>query len=119
MTGEVSGTSTQRLSHEPEPILRLGISACLLGHEVRYNGAHKRDDFLVHTLGTYVEWYPLCPEVEIGLGVPRETIRLTSSKKEHPRLVATQSGNDHTETMRDWARVQFAESTDGGFTAMC
>src|SRR3989442_12459373 len=56
--------------------LRLGISACLLGHEVRYDGGHKRDPLLVETLGRFVEWVPVCPEGELGLGVPREPIRL-------------------------------------------
>ncbi len=56
--------------------IRVGISACLLGEEVRYNGGHKRDDFLVETLGCHVEWVPVCPEVEVGLGTPRNTLRL-------------------------------------------
>src|SRR6266849_3674427 len=56
--------------------IRLGVSACLLGQEVRYDGGHKRDPFLTETLGPFVEWVPVCPEVEIGLGVPRDTIRL-------------------------------------------
>src|SRR5437899_3341862 len=59
----------------PTP-LRLGISACLLGQAVRYDGGHKRDPFLAETLGRFVEWVPVCPEVELGLGVPREPIRL-------------------------------------------
>ena len=60
---------------EPEKI-RLGISACLLGAPVRYDGGHKRDAFLTETLGPFVEWVPVCPEVDIGLGVPRDTLRL-------------------------------------------
>jgi uncharacterized protein YbbK (DUF523 family) len=51
--------------------VRLGISACLLGQKVRYDGGHKRDAFLVEVFGRYVEWVPVCPEVEMGLGVPR------------------------------------------------
>lgn len=94
--------------NEQEPVLRLGISACLLGHEVRYNSGHKRDDFLVHTLGSHVRWYPLCPEVEIGLGIPRESIRLAGNK-ENPRLIAPQSGKDHTQTMNRWARSRLDE----------
>ena len=58
-----------------EPI-RIGVSACLLGQEVRYDGGHKRDPFLVETFGRYVEWVHVCPEVEIGLGTPRDPIRL-------------------------------------------
>ena len=56
--------------------IRLGVSACLLSQEVRYDGGHKRDHFLIDTLGPFVEWVPVCPEKEIGLGVPRDTIRL-------------------------------------------
>ena len=56
--------------------VRIGISACLLGQKVRYDGEHKRDAFLVEVFGRYVEWVPVCPEVEMGLGVPRDTLRL-------------------------------------------
>src|SRR4029450_6977530 len=62
---------------EPQKI-RLGVSSCLLGEEVRYDGGHKRDAFLTDVLGPFVEWVPVCPEVELGLGVPREPIRLTA-----------------------------------------
>ena len=67
--------------------LRLGVSACLLGEEVRYNGGHKHMLFLTTVLGNYVEWVPVCPEVEMGMGVPRETIRLEGDA-ETPRLIA-------------------------------
>jgi uncharacterized protein YbgA (DUF1722 family)/uncharacterized protein YbbK (DUF523 family) len=87
--------------------LRIGISACLLGQEVRYDGGHKRDAFLTDTLGRWVEWVPVCPEVEIGLGVPRESIRLEGSV-EAPRLIAPRSGADLTERMRRWARARVA-----------
>ncbi len=56
---------------EPPRKIRLGVSACLLGHEVRYDGGHKRDAFLTDFLGPFVEWVAVCPEVEVGLGVPR------------------------------------------------
>src|SRR6185369_16548019 len=56
--------------------IRLGVSACLLGEPVRFDGGHKRDPFLVETFGPHVEWVPMCPEVEAGLGTPRETMRL-------------------------------------------
>jgi hypothetical protein len=58
-----------------EPI-RIGVSSCLLGEEVRFDGGHKRSEFLTETLGRFVEFVPVCPELEIGLGVPRESIRL-------------------------------------------
>lgn len=85
-----------------EPRLRLGVSACLLGDEVRFNGGHCRDGFLAQTLGRYVEWVRVCPEVEIGLGTPRESIRLVGLA-EKPRLVGIKSANDHTESMQEWS----------------
>ncbi|HEX9910741.1 MAG TPA: DUF523 domain-containing protein, partial [Desulfatiglandales bacterium] len=59
-----------------EEKIRLGISACLLGQNVRYDGGHKLDRYLTDTLGQYVEYVPVCPEVECGLGIPREAMRL-------------------------------------------
>jgi uncharacterized protein YbgA (DUF1722 family)/uncharacterized protein YbbK (DUF523 family) len=84
------------------PRLRLGISACLLGENVRYDGGHKRDPFLVNDLGRYVEWVPVCPEVEMGLPTPRESMRLVGDP-EQPRLIAPKSGTDHTDRMVAWA----------------
>src|SRR4051794_27571795 len=85
--------------------LRVGVSACLLGHEVRYDGGHKRDPFVADTLGAYVEWVPVCPELELGLGVPRETIRLEGNV-DAPRLVASRTGTDHTDAMARLARAR-------------
>jgi uncharacterized protein YbgA (DUF1722 family)/uncharacterized protein YbbK (DUF523 family) len=78
--------------------LRLGISRCLLGDEVRFDGGHKRDNFLADVFGRYVEWVPVCPEVEAGLGTPREAMRLVGDPR-HPRLVTIRSGNDHTRAL--------------------
>lgn len=89
-------------------LVRLGISSCLLGEEVRYNGGHVKDDFLVNTLGQYVQWVPVCPEVEMGMGVPRENVRLVGDA-EDPRLVAPKSGTDHTDTMKKWAGQRLLE----------
>ena len=80
------------------PPLRLGISRCLLGDEVRFDRGHKRDQFLTDVLGRYVEWVPVCPEVEAGLGIPREAMRLVGNPH-HPRLVTITSKHDHTDTM--------------------
>lgn len=82
--------------------VRIGISACLLGHEVRYDGGHKRDPFLVETFGRFVEWVPVCPEVELGLGIPRPTLRL---ERDHDdvRLVMPSTGHDYTAAMRAYA----------------
>jgi uncharacterized protein YbgA (DUF1722 family)/uncharacterized protein YbbK (DUF523 family) len=78
--------------------LRLGISRCLLGEAVRFDGGHKRDSFLTDLLGRYVEWVPVCPEVEAGLGTPREAMRLVGDP-EQPRLVTIKSGTDHTRAL--------------------
>jgi uncharacterized protein YbgA (DUF1722 family)/uncharacterized protein YbbK (DUF523 family) len=75
--------------------IRLGISRCLLGEEVRYDGSHNLDNFLTEVLGRYVEWVPVCPEVEAGLGTPREAMRLVGDPK-NPRLVTIESKIDHT-----------------------
>lgn len=91
-----------------DPIIRLGISTCLLGENVRFDGGHKQDLFLLKTLGRYVEWVPVCPEVEIGLGTPRESLRLIGTP-EAPRLVAPKSGSDHTESMRGWSGKRLEE----------
>jgi len=92
---------------EPEKI-RLGISACLLGDRVRYDGGHKRDAFLTDTLGPFVEWVSVCPEVEIGLGVPRPTLRLVGEGEE-PHLIVEKSGQDLTARMRRYASTRTAE----------
>lgn len=85
------------------PKVRIGISACLLGQEVRYNGGHKRDDFLVDTFGQFVEWVPVCPEVELGMGTPRPPIRLEKLNG-GVRLRMPSTGQDLTEPMRDFSR---------------
>ena len=74
---------------------RLGVSSCLLGEEVRFNGGHKRYRFLTDSLDRYVDWMPYCPEMEIGLGTPREAIRLTADG----RLVNRGGTADHTAAM--------------------
>ena len=78
--------------------LRLGISRCLLGDEVRFDGGHKREHFLTDVLGRYVEWVPVCPEVEAGLGTPREAMRLVGNPH-RPRLMTITSKRDHTQAM--------------------
>jgi len=82
--------------------IRVGISACLLGREVRYDGGHKRDRYITDTLGRFFEWVSVCPEVEMGLGTPRETLRLVGSP-EDPRLVFFKMGGDITDGMQAWA----------------
>lgn len=85
-----------------EETLKLGISSCLLGHKVRYDGQHKYDSWLVETLGKYVSYVPVCPEVECGLPVPREAMRLVG-EVDNPRLQTVQTKLDHTPRMLEWA----------------
>ncbi|MHC1789643.1 YbgA family protein [Solidesulfovibrio sp.] len=87
--------------------IRVGVSACLLGQPVRYDGGHKRDLYVMDTLGRHFEFVPVCPEVECGLGVPREAMRLTGDP-DAPRLVTVKSGLDHTERMQQWAAGRVA-----------
>ena len=91
-----------------EDKIRLGISACLLGQNVRYDGGHKLDRFLTDTLGQYVEYVPVCPEVQCGLGIPRESMRLVGDPQS-PRLVTVRTGQDLTERMLNWARGRVQE----------
>lgn len=91
----------------PERI-RLGISACLLGEAVRYDGGHKRDVFLAEVLAGHVEWVPVCPEVELGLGVPRDSIRLIG-RPDAPRLMQERTGEDLTDRMRRYAAERVRE----------
>ena len=88
--------------------IKIGISACLLGQNVRWNGGHARDRYLTDTLGLYVDYVPVCPEVECGLGVPRETLRLVGHS-DNPRLVTSKTNIDHTDRMTQWARKRAKE----------
>jgi uncharacterized protein YbgA (DUF1722 family)/uncharacterized protein YbbK (DUF523 family) len=88
--------------------ITLGISSCLLGNNVRYDGGHKLDHFLVDTLGQYVDWVPVCPEVECGLPVPREAMHLVGDPDD-PRLVTIRTNVDHTARMKRWAKKKTAE----------
>jgi uncharacterized protein YbbK (DUF523 family) len=93
--------------------IRIGISQCLLGERVRYDGGHKHDGFLIETLGQHVEWVPVCPEVEIGLGTPRDPMRLIGDPLS-PRLVTLTSGIDHTEAIERFShrRIRELEALD-------
>ena len=93
--------------------IKLGVSACLLGEYVRYDGGHAHDRFLTDTLGQFVEYVPVCPEVECGMPVPREAVRLVGSP-DSPRLMTVKTGIDHTERMRSWAekRLESLEADD-------
>ena len=88
--------------------IKLGISSCLLGNKVRYDGGHKLDRFLTDTLGKYVEYVPVCPEVECGLGVPRKSMRLEGNP-DSPRLIVTSTREDMTERMESFARKRVVQ----------
>ena len=88
--------------------IKVLVSACLLGEKVRYDGGHKRDLFLIETLGPFVEWVRVCPEVDCGLSVPREAMRLVGDPKS-PRLVTNKTGIDHTDRMERWAKARLDE----------
>lgn len=85
--------------------IRLGIAACLLGQEVRWNGGHKQDRYLRDEVGQFIEWVPVCPEVGCGMGTPREQVRLVGDA-ENPRLVGNKTDEDWTERMRQWGRAE-------------
>lgn len=93
--------------------LRLGISRCLLGEEVRFDGGHRRDNFLTEVLGCYVEWVPVCPEVEAGLGTPREPMRLVGDPQ-GLRLMTIKSGIEHTRALKTMTthRIEELKSLD-------
>lgn len=88
--------------------IRIGISACLLGQAVRYDGGHKRDPFITGVLGADVEFVPVCPEVEMGLGTPREPMRLVR-RGDTLRMVTVDTGIDHADRLRDWAAKRLEE----------
>ena len=94
----------------PASPIRLGVSACLLGERVRFDGGHKRDDFLADLLGRFVKWVPVCPELESGMGAPREALRLTL-RQTALRLVATKTAQDHTAAMRQYTAKRLDELT--------
>ncbi len=88
--------------------IKVGISACLLGGHVRYDGGHKLDPYLRDMLGQTIEWVPVCPEVESGLPVPREAMQLVAGP-EGVRLVTIETGIDHTDRLAAWTREKLAE----------
>ena len=90
---------------------RVGISACLLGEPVRWDGGHKREPSLVEALGPFVEWVAVCPEVEAGFGVPRPPLRLEGSPHA-PRMVVVATGEDKTPAMDAFCRARAAALAD-------
>ena len=83
--------------HKTQPI-NVGVSTCLLGENVRYDGGHKRDPFVTDLLGYFFRFVPVCPEVELGMGVPREAVQLEGDTQ-RPRMVGRQTGHNWTARM--------------------
>ncbi len=105
-----SHTPADQGTPEGQPV-RIGISRCLLGEQVRYDGGHKRDSFLVEVLGRFVDWVPICPEVETGFGTPREPMRLMGDPQD-PRLTTIRTGIDLTVRMKRFANRRVRELAD-------
>jgi len=91
----------------PKLSIKLGISSCLLGNNVRYDGGQKLDHYLRHTLGQFIEWVPICPETECSLPVPREAMDLVGDP-DAPRLITRVTGVDHTGRMQQWSKKKLA-----------
>lgn len=100
-------------SEQSHPTLRLGVSACLMGSAVRFDGGHSRDKLLLGPVSAFAKYVPVCPEVEIGLGTPRPTIRLQRIR-ESVQLMRPHDGANLTAKMREWAerRVDQIEEMD-------
>jgi uncharacterized protein YbgA (DUF1722 family)/uncharacterized protein YbbK (DUF523 family) len=107
MTAGSSSAALVAAAPPPRPI-RIGISSCLLGEAVRFDGGHKRDTFLADTFGRFVEWVPVCPEVECGLGTPRESMRLVRAGDD-VRLLTVRTGVDLTDRLERYARRRLAQ----------
>ena len=108
MADSADDTAAARQLWADDAPIRVGISSCLLGQKVRFDGGHKRDRFLTDILAPYVEWVPVCPEVELGMGIPRESIRLVRDDGAL-RLRAERSGKDHTRAMERFAAHRVRE----------
>lgn len=78
--------------------IRVGVSACLLGEAVRYDAGHKHDRYVADVLGQHFELVPVCPEVEAGMGIPRESVRLVRTQS-GVRMLGVKSGTDHTKAV--------------------
>ena len=97
---------------EPDKNITLGISACLMGEKVRYDGGHKRSSFCMNTLTDYFHFTPVCPEVAIGLGIPRQPIRLVGDQTT-VRVIGTDNPDlDVTEKLADYGRQKAEELSD-------
>lgn len=83
--------------------IKIGVSSCLIGEKVRWNGDHKQDRYVRQILGNYFEYIPVCPEMEVGMGVPRETVALYGTP-EAPKMISKTSKIDWTERMNRYVK---------------
>jgi len=95
--------------HSPKQKIQMGISACLLGQQVRFDGGHQQDAYLKDILGNYFDYIPLCPEVAIGLGVPRSSLRLIGLPQ--PKAIMPSTGQDHTKSLEAFAKASAEKLT--------
>ncbi len=104
-------------THKPADTdtIKIGVSSCLLGEKVRYDGGHKLDRYITETLGRFFEYVAVCPEVEYGLRIPREALRLVGDPAS-PRLVTIRSGVDHTDGMQRWAESKLDDLAHEGLS---
>ena len=102
LPGKAGGFARIQTSMTEERI-KIGISRCLLGDKVRYDGGHKKDRYLTDTLSKYLDYIPVCPEVEAGFPVPREAFRLVGNF-EKPAMIASKTKKDVTQVMKNWAK---------------
>jgi uncharacterized protein YbgA (DUF1722 family)/uncharacterized protein YbbK (DUF523 family) len=105
--GLLSDNQGEKMSGETQPI-RIGVSACLLGQKVRFDGGHKHNRYLTDVLNDYFELVEVCPEAEVGMGIPRETVRLVGDL-ESPSMIAPRSGKDWTKKMNAYSRKRSRE----------
>jgi uncharacterized protein YbbK (DUF523 family) len=100
---------TVKISVRVEKVkLKIGISSCLLGERVRYDGEHKRNQTVIDLLGDRFEAVPVCPEVELGMGIPREPVQLMAANL-GPQMVGVESGKDWTEAMTGFSSKKLDE----------
>jgi uncharacterized protein YbbK (DUF523 family)/uncharacterized protein YbgA (DUF1722 family) len=95
--------------------LKIGISQCLLGSRVRYDGSHKANAYVMVVLAPHFEWVPVCPEVEAGMGVPREPVKLQASDQ-GLKMAGTGSGTDYTDALNEFAVRRIEELADAGLS---
>ena len=88
--------------------IKLGVSTCLTGEKVRYDGGHKMDRYIMDTLGQFFEFVPVCPEVEVGMSIPREALRLVGDPAD-PKLITVKTKIDYTDRMKAWAEKRLKE----------